>query len=166
MNTITKSFTNIFCLLSLLLILGIGCAKDNKKSSTPVAPAPNCTYPGQCPGAVAPGGYQYGANACQGGMVYTSYGCLPTGGACGAQGIYQNPQIPNSPQQCIPPLTIGPNGMPSGMGNYNGSYGFQYGYSQQYPYGGYNGYGYNYNPYSYSSYPYYTNPYFNFYLRF
>jgi hypothetical protein len=99
-------------------------------------------------------GYQYGANACPGGQIYTFYGCLPTNGCQNNQGMYGS--------QCVPALTIGNNGVPNG---YNGYYFSNYNY---YPYGYYYspygsgnnanyGYGYGYPRY---------NPYFNLYLQF
>ncbi len=173
-NNITMK--NLFILTGFFL-LSISCAKDNNKSSNPAPVAATCVAgqvahvsygcipQGNCPigqgfhqntctplnTAVFPNSganYQYGANTCIAGQVYTYYGCAPVGQCGPNQGFYNN--------QCVPVVSVGGNGVPQGFYQHNGYAGYQgqggmnYGGSS-YPYGYYNPY----YGYGYSGYPYY-----------
>ncbi len=164
----TSNNEMIKIILPLLLLIGVGCANDNKsRTSAPPPPAQpinginNCGVPGQ---AVPPGGYQYGSNSCpQAGTIYTQYGCLPVAGCPANNGMYNG--------QCVPAMTVCPNGVPNGFSNngfqypYNYQYNYQQGYNNQYYNGGYNyynnGYSYPYNG-GYNG-GYYPNSYYMYY---
>ncbi|MEY4615760.1 MAG: hypothetical protein RJB66_720 [Pseudomonadota bacterium] len=107
-----------------LLIIGLGCANSNGRSSAPPPPVngggqfPGGQYPGgQYPGGQYPGGQypggQYGTMCSSGQVMIGSVGCVPQGSCPANYGFYNN--------QCVAGTMGGYN-----QGGYNQG-GYQYG---------------------------------------